>query len=148
MIEPEAYAPLRSPSEGLLEARLEPLSAVFIPLFFVLTGMKVELATLANGSALLLTGALVIAAVAGKVAAGLGAGREVRRFMVGVGMIPRGEVDLIFASLGAGLLIGGQPLLPPTVFAAAVTAIAATSIVAPVWLGILLRNGSIRENVK
>jgi Kef-type K+ transport system membrane component KefB len=139
MINPETYAPIRGPTEGLLESHLEPLSLVFVPLFFVLTGMKVSLAALTGSTTLLFTFALIAVAVAGKVISGLGAGKGVRRLMVGVGMVPRGEVGLIFAALGSGTIIAGKPLLPDAAFAAVVAAVAATSVVAPLWLGAILR---------
>jgi len=139
MIQPETYAPIRAPSEGLLESHLESMGLVFVPLFFVLTGMRVDLSALANGTTLLFTLTLVLVAVIGKVIAGVGAGAGARKLMVGVGMVPRGEVGLIFAALGAGIEVNGSPLLPPAAFASVVTAVAATSVVAPVWLGYLLR---------
>ncbi len=145
MIQPETYAPIRAPTEGLLESHLESMALVFVPLFFVLTGMKVDLLALLSLPTLAFTMALIAVAVAGKVLSGLAAGKGVRRLMVGVGMVPRGEVGLIFAALGAGIEVNGRALLPSAAFASVVTAMAATSIVAPVWLGFILRRQSKRE---
>jgi Kef-type K+ transport system membrane component KefB len=144
MIQPETYAPLRAATEGLLETHLESLSLVLVPLFFVLTGMKVDLSALASGPAFFFVVALAAAAVAGKVAAGLGAGSGVRRLMVGVGMVPRGEVGLIFAAFGAGITVNGHALLPPAAFASVVAALAITAVVSPAWLGFLVRARGVR----
>ena len=57
----------------------------------------------------LLALALTIAAIAGKQVCSLGAGKGVDRLTVGIGMVPRGEVGLIFANIGQSLTIGGKP---------------------------------------
>jgi Kef-type K+ transport system membrane component KefB len=116
-----------------IEARIKPVADLFVPIFFVSIGMKVEPARLNPfaadnqlGLALLLTAV----AIASKLAAG-GAvyQRGVRRWPVGVGMIPRGEVGLIFAGVGlaAGVIIEG-------LYAALVTTVMLTTFVAPPWL--------------
>jgi Kef-type K+ transport system membrane component KefB len=147
MIQPETYAPVRAPTEGHLESHLESMSLIFVPLFFVLTGMKVDVSALTGGTSILFALVLTAVAVIGKVAAGIGAGKESRRLMVGVGMVPRGEVGLIFAALGAGMIVNERPLLSPAAFASVVMAVAATSIVAPVWLGFLLRRKNVAREV-
>jgi Kef-type K+ transport system membrane component KefB len=85
------------------------------------------------GAGLLITALAVI----GKIAAGLGTlGRPIRRIVVGVGMIPRGEVGLIFAALGATQLssvVGDEEI------AIVVLMVVLTTLVAPVILGRLLR---------
>ncbi|MCL2778731.1 MAG: cation:proton antiporter [Polyangiaceae bacterium] len=108
-----------------------PIVAVFAPVFFVRTGMNVKL-TGFNGSTILLTLALVVAAFVGKLACGLGVrGAKVDRLTVGFGMVPRGEVGLIFADAGQKLVIGGEPLFPPGVYASLVAAVFVTTVVAP-----------------
>jgi Kef-type K+ transport system membrane component KefB len=129
-----------SPESSLtLEDQFGPLSSVFVPLFFVVTGMKVNLAVLADSRIFVFGVLLSLAAVFGKLVSGWVADRRCRKVVVGVGMIPRGEVGLIFASLGMSLSLQGQPLLSPLVFGAIVAMVTVTSVVAPIWLGYLLR---------
>ncbi|MBI5650233.1 MAG: cation:proton antiporter [Chloroflexi bacterium] len=89
-------------SDRHIQDLLEPIGFFLAPIFFVLTGMEVNLATLFNVEILLVALAITIVAFAGKIAAGLVAGK-VDKWVVGVGMIPRGEVGLIFAATGKAL---------------------------------------------
>jgi len=89
-------------NEKHMEHLVEPLGHFLVPFFFVMTGMQVKLDLLANQHALLIALGLTAVAVAGKVVAGLAAGRG-NRWLVGWGMVPRGEVGLIFAAVGKGL---------------------------------------------
>ena len=118
-----------------LRALLAPLGALFVPLFFVLTGVQVETDTLLAADTLALGGVLTVAAFAGKLACGLAVRRpDVNRLAVGFGMLPRGEVDLIFAGIGAGLTVHGQPLLPQAVFSAIALTVVLTTLATPVGL--------------
>jgi len=122
-----------------VERFVAPIVAVFAPVFFVRTGMNVRLAGL-DGSALVLAAALVFTGIAGKIAAGLGIRRgALDRLTIGLGMIPRGEVGLIFADAGARLAPGGKPLFPQGIYAALVTAVFVTTVVAPPALAARLR---------
>ncbi|MGE5152614.1 MAG: cation:proton antiporter [Bdellovibrio bacteriovorus] len=82
---------------------LVPLIAVFTPIFFLLIGMQVNLAVLLRWHTLLLTFVLLAAAVLGKLPAALAAGPDVDRASVALGMLPRGEVALVFVSVGRSL---------------------------------------------
>jgi Kef-type K+ transport system membrane component KefB len=122
-----------------LRRLLHPLSSVFVPLFFVLMGMRVSLEGLPLGSVLALAGVLTLCAVVSKLVCGLGVvTRGVSRFAVGIGMIPRGEVGLIFGGIGAGLTLGGEPLLSRSVFTAIVLVVMVTTLLAPVGLRVVL----------
>ncbi|HEU5170958.1 MAG TPA: cation:proton antiporter [Gemmatimonadales bacterium] len=89
-----------------IERELKPVVSIFAPVFFVVVGASVDLRLLdpsreGSGALLLLTLVLSLLAILGKVAAGWAAPWErYRRLVVGVGMIPRGEVGLIFANIG------------------------------------------------
>ncbi len=85
-----------------IEHLVEPLGHFLVPFFFVVTGMQVKLGLLGNLHALAVAAALTAAAVAGKLVAGLAGGRG-NGWLVGWGMVPRGEVGLIFAAVGRGL---------------------------------------------
>jgi Kef-type K+ transport system membrane component KefB len=86
--------------------RVAPFVAALAPLFFAAIGFACDLRALASGDALLLAAGLSAVAIAGKLAAGWPA----RSWVVGIGMIPRGEVGLIFAATGADLHLVSTPV--------------------------------------
>ena len=76
-----------------------------------------NVAALARPGVLVLAAALTVAAIVGKQVCSLGVlGRGVDRFVIGIGMIPRGEVGLIFANIGLGLVVGGERIVDPSTF--------------------------------
>jgi Na+:H+ antiporter len=104
-----------------LSKLMAPMSSVFVPLFFVLMGIQVDLASLVTFESATFGGVLVLVAVAGKLASAAGVvGRGIDRLTVGIGMVPRGEVGLIFAGIGAALTLDGRPLLSQAIFSALV----------------------------
>jgi Kef-type K+ transport system membrane component KefB len=119
------------PDGERLEDLLLPLSTLLVPIFFVRMGLQVDLPQLANGS-LALALALTAAAVAGKQACALAVvTRDADRLAVGLGMIPRGEVGLIFAAMGLSLRVNGAPVLGPGEFAAVVAMVMLTTLATP-----------------
>ncbi len=126
---------------GLAEL-VEPVSSFLVPVFFVLMGMRVNLGALANAGALATAGGLLAAAILGKLACGgalLGA-RDVSRLAIVAGMMPRGEVTLIYANLGQATYIAGRPLLDQAPYSALVLVIVATTLATPPALKRALRN--------
>lgn len=118
--------------EHALGELVEPIAGFLVPIFFVVMGMRTELRAFADPSILGLAGALTLAAVAGKQACALGVlGRGLDRLSVGIGMIPRGEVGLIFANIGLGLQLSGRPVLSPALYSAIVIVVVATTLVTP-----------------
>ncbi len=85
-----------------IEYLIEPLGHFLVPLFFVMTGMSVNLVTLFDPTIILVALGITVVAFLGKIVAGLAAGK-VKKSIVGWGMVPRGEVGLIFATIGRGL---------------------------------------------
>jgi Kef-type K+ transport system membrane component KefB len=114
-----------------LHESLRPLTALLVPVFFVRMGILVDLRTFVQpgvlGFALLLT----VAAMIGKWVCGLGVPRGVSRATVALGMMPRGEVGLIFAGIGAQLLLEGEPVVSGETYAAAVFMVVATTMATP-----------------
>jgi Na+:H+ antiporter len=121
-----------------VEEQIRPVAAVLAPIFFVNVGAAADVSLLdprAEGAAglLLVAGTLTLLAIVGKVAAGWAAPwARFRRAAVGIGMVPRGEVGLIFADVGrrAGLL-------SETTFSAVLLMVMATTFLAPVGLKLL-----------
>jgi Kef-type K+ transport system membrane component KefB len=115
-----------------LESFLQPISLFLVPIFFVLTGIRVDLATLADPRILGLAALLTLAAWIGKQACMFGVlQRGVDRMSVGLGMVPRGEVGLIFANIGATLVFGGERVITPPTYAAVVFMVIVTTLVTP-----------------
>lgn len=116
---------------------LEPLSTFLVPVFFVLMGMKVDLSVFGMPGVLGFAAVLTVAAIIGKQVCGLGVlERGADRLAVGFGMIPRGEVGLIFASIGAGLMLAGERVVDDAIFSAVVVMVAITTLMTPpllVW---------------
>jgi len=124
---------------------LEPISSFLVPVFFVLMGMGVDLGVFAQPGVLGFAAALTAAAVLGKQVCSLGAwGPGVDRLAVGLGMIPRGEVGLIFASIGRTLTIGGVRVVDDMVYSAVVVMVAVTTLVTPPLLVWRMRKGQAR----
>jgi Kef-type K+ transport system membrane component KefB len=121
-----------------IEREIKPVVAVVAPVFFVVVGASVDLRLLdpsreGAGGLLLLTILLSGLAIIGKVAAGWAAPWErYRRLVVGVGMVPRGEVGLIFANIG--LRTG---VISDAVFSALLLMVMITTFVAPPALKML-----------
>ncbi|PIT92675.1 MAG: cation:proton antiporter [Candidatus Harrisonbacteria bacterium CG10_big_fil_rev_8_21_14_0_10_42_17] len=86
-----------------IEEIIEPLGLFLVPIFFVLTGINVNLSTLFDIKVLLVALGITAVAFIGKMIAGLAAGNGVNKWIVGFGMAPRGEVGLIFATTGVML---------------------------------------------
>jgi Kef-type K+ transport system membrane component KefB len=128
-----------------IEDRIKPVADLFVPIFFVSVGMKARPEMLNPfaehaqfGLALLLTAV----AVASKLAAGLAVYQKaVRRWVVGVGMLPRGEVGLIFA--GAGLSAG---VIAQDLYSALIVVVILTTFAAPPWLKALYRDKKARAS--
>ncbi len=127
-----------------IESLLNPLSTFLVPVFFVMTGFRVALASFGSGRIVLLAMALTAAAWIGKQACSLGVlERGVNRLAVGLGMVPRGEVGLIFANVGATLLIAGRPVITPEIYSAAVIMVILTTLVTPPLLQRTLSAGAL-----
>ena len=126
VLEEVQYRTLLGQEAHSLEEMIHPISALLVPVFFVTMGMKTDLASLGDGRALMLAAVLCLVAIGGKVVSGLGA-RGVDRLSVGLGMMPRGEVGLIFA----GTTVAGARVLSPAVFTAMVVMVLVTTVVTP-----------------
>lgn len=126
------YSELKQREQRGLEELLQPLLGFFVPIFFVYMGYRVDLSYFARPELLGLAGALTLAAVIGKQICGLGVvERGLDRLSVGLGMIPRGEVGLIFASIGLGLTAGGVPIVSDATYGAVVIMVILTTLLTP-----------------
>ena len=123
-----------------LEELVAPLAQFLVPIFFVIMGMRVDLQSFARPGVLGLAAALTVVAILGKQVCGLAAlGKGLRRRVIGFGMIPRGEVGLIFANIGLGLSVGGERVINPETFSALVIMVIVTTMATPPLLAWGLR---------
>ena len=91
----------RSPQHERISEGLNPLGHIFIPVFFPSIGINADLEAMFQPSVLVLAVSLTVVAIIGKLVAGLGVGRSGGdKLLIGIAMMPRGEVGLIFASIG------------------------------------------------
>jgi Kef-type K+ transport system membrane component KefB len=115
-----------------IEELIRPIAAIFVPVFFVMMGLKVDLRAFGSLDVLGLAAALTVAAVLGKQICALGVlDKGVDRLAVGIGMIPRGEVGLIFTGMGASLMVAGQPVFNANMVSAMVVMVMLTTVMTP-----------------
>lgn len=98
-----------------------PLEVILVPIFFVLMGIQVKLETFLQPGVATLAAGLLVAAIVGKVVSGFGARIPTNRWAIGIGMMPRGEVGLIFAALGKSLGVMDDALFSSVVFMVIIT---------------------------
>lgn len=129
-----SYAELRArgPHNHDIPELLHPLASFLVPVFFVLMGLRVDLSVFGNVSVLGFAAVLTIAAFVGKQACSLGViEKGTDRIAVGLGMIPRGEVGLIFAGIGSTLMIGAERVVDDAIFSAVVVMVVITTMATP-----------------
>ncbi len=122
-----------------LDELVAPLGHFLVPLFFIMIGMQVNLRILFDPKVLLIALAITAVAFIGKIVAGIVAG-PVNKYIVGWGMVPRGEVGLIFAAVG--LELGkklGVVVISDEMFSVIIIMVILTTLVTPPILNYLLR---------
>jgi len=127
----------RERKEINLNNLLTPVTSLLVPIFFVLMGLKVDLRSFARVELLGFALALTVAAIIGKQVCSLVVvERGINRLAIGLGMIPRGEVGLIFAGIGATLMLPNasgvsEPVINQATFGAVVIMVIITTLVTP-----------------
>ncbi|MGK7930398.1 MAG: cation:proton antiporter [Microcystaceae cyanobacterium] len=124
-----------------LEEQIVPVADIFVPIFFVCVGAKTDLSVLnpaipSNREGLVIAAFLIVVAIFGKVVTGftLVNRPEINKLAIGVGMIPRGEVGLVFAGVGAA-----SGALTDSTEAAIIMMVILTTFVAPPWLRVVFK---------
>jgi Kef-type K+ transport system membrane component KefB len=113
---------------------IKPVATFLVPIFFVLMGIQVHLESFANASVMGMAAGLTAAAIIGKQVCAYGAiERGLDRATIGVGMIPRGEVGLIFAGIGRSMNV-----IDNSTFSAVVIMVIVTTLVTPPLLKITI----------
>lgn len=114
--------------EHNIEELVKPLYCIFVPVFFVLMGIQVDLAVFLDPQVIMIALAITVAAVVGKQVCGFGVVKcpEADRLIIGIGMISRGEVGLIFAGVGKTLGV-----IDDRMFGAIVIMVILTTLITP-----------------
>ncbi|MDR0820492.1 MAG: cation:proton antiporter [Endomicrobium sp.] len=118
---------------------IKPIYAVFVPMFFVLMGTEVDISTFnpfiaANREILVLTSVLFVVAFVGKIVAGFAVLKKgINKLLIGVSMVPRGEVGLIFAEMGLK-----NNIFETRDYSALIAVIMLTTFIAPIILKYLI----------
>lgn len=114
-------------SHSHVEDLIANLNLVFVPIFFVYTGMQIDIGSLLQPELYVIAIIISIVAIAGKVVAGAAAkGDNTERLLVGISMVPRGEVGLIFAATGQSLGV-----LSDELFSVIILVVIITTFIAP-----------------
>ena len=114
---------------------LNPLGHIFIPVFFASIGINADLGAMFSPDVLAMAAVLTVVAIIGKLVSGLGIGRlAADRALVGIGMIPRGEVGLIFASIGLT-----KGILDDDLYGAILLMVLVTTVITPPLIRIKLK---------
>ena len=125
--------------EHSVESIIAPIEGIFAPVFFVLMGMQVDVSTFLNMNVLLIGLALTAVAIISKVGASLAVKKGNSKLIIGFGMIPRGEVGLIFASIGKSIGI-----LDNNLFSIIIIVVLLTTLVTPPLLKWAIERKEIR----
>ncbi len=113
--------------EHPIDDLVKPLYCIFVPIFFVLMGAQVDLSVFFDPQVIMIALAITIVAILGKQACALAVRcPRVDRLTVGIGMVTRGEVELIFAGVGRTLGV-----INDSVFAAIVIVVVVTTLITP-----------------
>lgn len=137
VLEDVHFKPFLARGERDLRQLLEPVTTFLVPIFFVLMGLKVDLRLFGRAGLLGYAAALTVAAIIGKQICSLAVvERGLNRTAVGIGMIPRGEVGLIVAGIGATLMLPDAqgamiPIVNSATFGAVVIMVMITTLVTP-----------------
>ncbi|MBA3924294.1 MAG: cation:proton antiporter, partial [Nostocaceae cyanobacterium] len=128
-----------------LQKRVIPIADMLVPIFFVTVGAKTDLGVLnpaipSNRAGLIMAAFLIAVAILGKLSTALAifGNKQINRMAVGVGMIPRGEVGLVFVGIGSKIGILSKPLE-----AAIIMMVILTTFLAPPLLRLVFPQPSV-----
>jgi Kef-type K+ transport system membrane component KefB len=146
ILEDAHYKDFLERGDHQLEELIHPITTFLVPVFFVLMGIKVDLSTFGEKGVLGFAALLSVAAIIGKMLCAFGVlEKGLDRISVAVGMVPRGEVGLIFAGIGASLVLHGQPVISSAIFSAVVIMVIVTTLMTPPVLKITLARGERKK---
>lgn len=146
ILEEVHFTKFRERGDHGIEELIEPIAIFLVPIFFVRMGMMVDLTTFGQVEILGFAAVLTIAAIIGKQVCSLAIfDKTTNRIAIGLGMIPRGEVGLIFAGIGAKLMLDGHPVVSTSTYSAVVIMVIITTLVTPPALKISMLRGEKKK---
>ena len=123
-----------------IREEMRPINFLLVPIFFVYIGSEVDISILASGYVFLVGAGISVLAFAGKYVSALGAiGKGMNASVIGIGMVPRGEVGLIFVSVATTTL---SAVIDEQVIAIIIWMVINTTVVAPLLLNKILKKSS------
>ncbi|MBM0740105.1 cation:proton antiporter [Phormidium sp. CLA17] len=132
-----------------LEEQIIPIADMFVPIFFIVVGARTDVSVLnpfvpENREGLIVASFLVVVAILGKVVTGLAVFGQpgINRLAIGIGMIPRGEVGLVFAAVGSA-----SGVISKSLNAAIVAMVILTTFVAPPFLRLAFTTSSATAEI-
>lgn len=129
------------PQRNEIERTVTTLGFFFIPVFFASVGAAVDLGAMASRTPLLVGAALVVVGIVGKVAAGFAPWwYKGDKLLIGIAMVPRGEVGLIFAQMGLA-----SSALTPGLYGAVMLMVLVTTLVTPPALAAVARRSTTTD---
>jgi len=132
ILEDVHFKDFHSRGEHSIHELIAPIAVFLVPVFFVRMGMMVDLRAFGQVEILGFAAALTIMAILGKQACSLAIfDKTTNRMAIGLGMIPRGEVGLIFAGIGLTLQLNGHAIVSSDTYAAVVIMVIITTMVTP-----------------
>ena len=142
------YKNIPSFGDHSIDHLIEPIAIFLVPIFFIRMGMIVDLRVFGDMDVIYMAAALTVVAFIGKQVCGLVVfDKSLNRTAIGLGMVPRGEVGLIFAGIGAAMVLDGIPVVEPGVYSAVVIMVIVTTLVTPPALKwSLTKNDSSRQD--
>ncbi|HIK44090.1 MAG TPA: cation:proton antiporter [Leptolyngbyaceae cyanobacterium M65_K2018_010] len=133
-----------TPKHKELEEQISPVADMLVPVFFIVVGARTDISVLNpldpnNRPGLIIASFLVVVAILGKVVTGFAVFGQpgINRLAVGIGMVPRGEVGLVFAGVGAA-----SGVLSESLDAAIIVMVIVTTFLAPPLLRLVFQDGS------
>jgi Kef-type K+ transport system membrane component KefB len=134
-----------TPKHKELEEQIAPISDILVPIFFVVVGARTDISVLNplnpdNREGLIIASFLVVVAIIGKIVTGLVVFGQpgINRLAIGIGMIPRGEVGLVFAGVGAA-----SGVLSESLDAAIIVMVIVTTFLAPPLLRLVFKDSDV-----
>lgn len=125
IIKEEYFNNLNSQKNKTVKSVMEPIETILAPVFFVIMGLQVDLSAFLNYNILGLALLLTLVGIIGKLLSGIFS-KGMDKKIIGIGMVPRGEVGLIFAGIGKGIGI-----LDSALFSAIIIVVILTTFITP-----------------
>ena len=129
-----------------IREEMKPLYYILVPIFFVYTGSEIDISLLTTGAVFFYGVVISVLAFIGKYLSALGAlGKGMNTSLIGIGMVPRGEVGLIFVAVATSTF---SEIIGPEIVAAIVWMVINTTLIAPILLNRILKKSAKNKPIE